>query len=611
MANKAKTLMAKGLVKNMFFIMLLAFCFALNVGAQELPKDDINAKAYKTFTYNSKQSKEYNEDAQRQVEAYNAYIKTLSEAGIKKGTGEFPSLVNSDSAKAKRAKKQILDTAGEENYKKVEAAAKELNKADKAMDAHKLTVDQAIEVTKASLGSQPMTNLLFDTMGRGMANLHSKQLGLADPFSNARCRIDQMKIKYQSSCYSCIIVKTLIETFMSACSKVYGVATKAGGIILLLGTVLWLAVFALHNVSSFANVEPASEINELLVFLFKVVFVWAVLGAGLDFIIQYMINPILATGADYGIGIIQSAGVVKFNPETAGEIYGEKVQYAYEGVRVIEPAVINKLLNLNRAIDATVSTNLVVGHALTCHSLHAGMIRLSAVNIPDIWIWLCGAIIWFFGFMMTLAVSYYLLDVCFKMGFMVMVLPVVIALWPFNYTKDKLKVCFSILLKSAAVFAFLAITTSYALTIIQASIGGIDELLKRIVDGDAEYVADKFAPNGSQFLILVFAYLYAMKLIMGTINDFSEQFFPDKAIGNVSPIHKMTTQMTDGVKKKGMEGADAATSGLRSYAGDKMNQARGSAYGAIAKGAKATGGAIGNAAAGAVKFAANKFKKKG
>lgn len=115
-----------------------------------------------------------------------------------------------------------------------------------------------------------------------------------------------MREKYQSKCYSCVIVKTLIETFMTACSKVYDVSREAGIKLLFIGSLIWLVAFVIKNVSSMTNVEPATMINSLLVFFFKVMFAAIVINAGIGVIISYMINPILTAGADFGLPIMNT-----------------------------------------------------------------------------------------------------------------------------------------------------------------------------------------------------------------------------------------------------------------------------------------------------------------
>ena len=350
---------------------------------------------------------------------------------------------------------------------------------------------------------------------------------------NAVCHVADMQEKYQSSCYSCLIVKTLLEQFMTVGTKTYALCSEAGVKILVLASCLWIAFFVLKNVSSLANVEPVSMINTLLTQLFKIGVAYIIIVSGTNTFINYVVNPILATGADYGLAIIDGVSET-LNMQASGK-------YNYEGESLFSTDVMNKILGLAEGIDRVVSTNLVIGHALTCHSVNAGVwifdLWVITITIPDIWIWLCGAVIWIFGFMMTLGVCYYLLDLSFKVGISIILFPITMGLWPFSTTSDKVISCVRTILKSAAIFAFLAITTSYGMTLISTALRDISEFYDRIENGDSQWVSETFDITGSFFLVFVFAYFYAFLLISKTISSYVNKFFSGGILSGANPMH--------------------------------------------------------------------------
>lgn len=395
--------------------------------------------------------------------------------------------------------------------------------------------------------------------------------------SNADCSISDMQKMYQSTCYSCKIIMTLITTFMNACGKVYDLTREAGSKVLVIGSMLWLAAFALKLVSAFTNQEPMSILNTLLIFMFKVASAYIVINVGIGAIVDLFVNPLLLAGADYGLGLLQAAnqGIIKVALTS---------NFTYNGTEVISPVVINKIMALTEGIDKTVSTNLVIGHALTCHSIHAGILEYTGglfgisvtIRIPDIWIWLCGAAIWFCGFMLTLGIGYYLLDVCFKIGFCIMALPIVIGLWPFGPTSGKFTSCMSIIFRSAALFAFLALTTSYALSLISVSLGDLTTFYAKIQAGDAEWISNTFSITGAKFILIMFAYIYSIKMIGATVTGYVGKFFNDSTFGDASPMHMKATQMTAFVKNKVTQAA--------SFAGGVVTHQATRAAGAVAGG---------------------------
>lgn len=133
-----------------------------------------------------------------------------------------------------------------------------------------------------------------------------------------------------------------------------------------------------------------------------------------------------------------------------------------------------------------------------------------------------------------------------------MALPIVIGLWPFGPTSGKFKSCISIIFRSAALFAFLALVVSYALSLISVSLGDLSTFYAKINAGDSDWISNTFSIFGSSFILIMFAYIYSIKLV-GTATDYTGKFFGDSVFGGASPIHHKATQMTDFVKKKAMQ----------------------------------------------------------
>ena len=104
------------------------------------------------------------------------------------------------------------------------------------------------------------------------------------------------------------------------------------------------------------------------------------------------------------------------------------------GGGIIPDNVLTSIYKTTKNISDKTALLLTMGHSLTCHAVHAGKNSIEALGItffdyPDISVWLCGAIIYIVGFMMTISIAFYLADIAFKLGFAVIMLPIGIALW--------------------------------------------------------------------------------------------------------------------------------------------------------------------------------------
>lgn len=144
------------------------------------------------------------------------------------------------------------------------------------------------------------------------------------------CIVYNYFVKY-ANCYGCIVVQTLTSAFAKAAGKSYNVSRKAANAILIVGMALWLAMFALKNVSSFATLEPMKILQELFVQCFKVMLAMVIINAGLKTIISYTLVPIISVGMDIADTIsVNVADVVSGNvtnldyytkPDVDGDVF--------------------------------------------------------------------------------------------------------------------------------------------------------------------------------------------------------------------------------------------------------------------------------------------------
>lgn len=247
----------------------------------------------------------------------------------------------------------------------------------------------------------------------------------------------------------------------------------------------------------------------------------------------------------------------------------------YTGPTNIMPkSIMNSILGAMRAITNTTADNMVLGNMVMCYAGldNGGAWHVFDFKILNIFLWLEGAIIWALGFMLTLAVSYYFIDISFKIGFAVLAIPVVFGIWPFGFGQDKLFKAISIIAKSSATFAFLAITTAFGMDLVSEALNGLDDLYAKIDAFATETVAESqedifkaeidntlylFSPT---FIMMAFAIIYFYKMVQGTISDLVNKFFPDNVFGDSAPMHSAATMMTSFAHKMAMKvtGADLA-----------------------------------------------------
>ena len=111
---------------------------------------------------------------------------------------------------------------------------------------------------------------------------------------------------YTASCFGCEITKILASAFINAAAKAEEVSQKAGYVILTVATLIWIAIFVLKNVSSFATVEPRQMIQQLMVQLFKVLLAFVLISSGFKTILHYTMEPLMIAGTDFADAILVS-----------------------------------------------------------------------------------------------------------------------------------------------------------------------------------------------------------------------------------------------------------------------------------------------------------------
>ena len=101
------------------------------------------------------------------------------------------------------------------------------------------------------------------------------------------------------------------------------------------------------------------------------------------------------------------------------------------------------------------------------------------------------------------------------------------------------------------------------------SLRDVPELYEKIAAGDAKWVSDTFDITGPYFIILVFAYLYSIKLVGETISSFVDKFFSGGIAAGASPMHSEMTRMTD-ISKKTALGVGAYGVAAAKYQGGRL-----------------------------------------
>ena len=233
---------------------------------------------------------------------------------------------------------------------------------------------------------------------------------------------------------------------------------------------------------------------------------------------------------------------------------------------IVPKSIMNSILGAMRVITKTVSENMVFGNMIMCYSTiknggawNIEPLGLHLLTLPNIFMWIQGAVVFCLGLMLVMAIAYYFIDISFKLGFAVLALPLVMGLWPFSLTQDKLFATISTIAKAAACFAFMAITTAFGMALVSESVGGLDNIYVKMDTLDSAFdnglsadeidklkneIAEVMQISSMIFIMMLFSIIYFYKLVQKTCSDLVNKFFPDKTFGDASPMHSGATMAT-------------------------------------------------------------------
>lgn len=127
------------------------------------------------------------------------------------------------------------------------------------------------------------------------------------------CLSSVFEDKYKNAgCWSCDIIKILIRSMLDLTDVLFKEVRELSILILQLGGAIWLAIYLMKSLSALTAQDPAKVIDGALMFMFKWAIVYTVIFAGMDVIMQYIVNPLLSIGFDVGMEIAGAAGISVF-----------------------------------------------------------------------------------------------------------------------------------------------------------------------------------------------------------------------------------------------------------------------------------------------------------
>lgn len=254
--------------------------------------------------------------------------------------------------------------------------------------------------------------------------------------------------------------------------------------------------------------------------------------------------------------------VISFFPEKAHAGFLSVIIEFITGLFASSPLhdLSNNIVRLAEKINESTSDMMRFGDMLLCSSMHGSAADFDLLGIvskklvaPSIF--LSGGILYIIGFLIMLMTSFYLFDAAFNLAVSIILLPLALALWPFGWTRDKLKIIISSIVYYVGLFIFLPLgvlmAKEIAFTVVQNTFYAASDFdfIEAYKQDQADLIEDKLGIASLPFLKVLLCYVVALRIIPLMAADFCKYFF-GSAIGG-SPIMQKLTEMSRSLMKQG------------------------------------------------------------
>ena len=294
------------------------------------------------------------------------------------------------------------------------------------------------------------------------------------------CEVLPAKLYKQRECFFCPLFAEVYRAADTMAVKSMSALASSFAILIALGLGIWIAFQTLTHVSSLTKQDAPKFLGNLVKQSFKFLIAFLLLQYTNE-IYNWVVIPLLKAGLDFGSAMLFESHLyqtVGSNENT--EIVMKTIFFSSDLYEKLENFVTNvqREIAFMQAIGTTlmcIGSNLMIGIGGKEWEFGGGFQMLSQ-----------GLILAIFGFLLSLAFAFYLIDAVVQLGIVGALMPFLIACWPFKLTAQYSNKGFSMLLNSFFIFVFVGLVVSVNLQLIDAA----------LVNGNTNQVSEVLTTQG-------------------------------------------------------------------------------------------------------------------
>ena len=344
------------------------------------------------------------------------------------------------------------------------------------------------------------------------------------------CEVLPVKIYNMQGCFFCPLAGLIFSTANDVTANAFSYFSASFRVVIVVIFALWLALAALGHVFSMTKQDAPKFLAAILKQGFKVMVAFALLFYAND-LFRYFVVPLLDGGLKLGEGIQTVSMPVpeeytKTDITTVDEFYNiheKNKESLYDRIEIYL-ASLQARLSYVQAIGTTVFC--VGSHKITLWKLVTSLSEFKA----GLRMMFLGGVLTSFSFLLTMAFAFYFLDALLQLAVIGVMMPFMIAGWPFRATAQYAGTGFKMLLNTFFVLFFTGFVVSVNVELINQSLSlsqskgaeteaqaqtseGFQTIVKAIDEQNWDKLNKATDIGGTGFLLLAFCCIFGFKFV--------------------------------------------------------------------------------------------------
>lgn len=391
-----------------------------------------------------------------------------------------------------------------------------------------------------------------------------------------------------SMCPLCPLFEVILNTDNELASLSWQIFTPHLQKVIGVFFAVYLALETLKSVASMAGAGISSYLKNVLTLGLKVAITYSLLGNS-SYIYGYFISPVIKGGLEMGIALLNIG-----NPGASQCVAGAVDLSGVDG-GVLDASLLGSILQTVRCIGNSAALMPAIGRGLICNGWND---TSGLLNLPDINMFTSGLIMYGFGLMIWLAISFYLIDCTIQLGMVCALIPILIACWPFKFTTQYSMKGVSMIMNTFFTYVMIGVLLVIGMEIVGQAAGGneggFEDFIRALNDDNIKQLKKLAALEGIQNTILISCCIFAMKLV-GKTGDLASKFAQGSGQNMGAQAGGAVTSAATGVAQSaGRMGISAGGAAFKAGADatgltDKANELKDNALYHVAKAGQAIG----------------------